>query len=61
VTLLTVAEAAQQLRLHRATIYRKIARGVLPAVQTGDRRAAIRIDQDELKRWLYNDASQPDA
>jgi excisionase family DNA binding protein len=61
VTLLTVAEAAQQLRLHRATIYRKIARGVLPAVRTGDRRAAIRIDQDELTRWLYDDASQPDA
>jgi excisionase family DNA binding protein len=51
--LLTVPEVSSLLRLHRSTIYRKIAAGILPAVQTGQPHTAVRIDEHELEAWLY--------
>lgn len=34
------------------TVRRLIARGDLPAIQPGGAGGRIRVDQDELERWL---------
>jgi putative molybdopterin biosynthesis protein len=47
--LLSVAETAQLLRVSRATAYRLIDRGDLPAHRVG---GSLRIDRDELREWL---------
>ena len=46
VTLLTVDEAAEQLRVHPVTVRRMIRRGDLAAVRIG---SVYRVDADELK------------
>lgn len=50
--LLTVAEAAERLRVSRPTLYRLISRGDMPALRVGGQ---IRLDAQELERWLYGD------
>jgi len=47
--LLTIADAAVRLNLSEHTIRRRVASGELPAVRLG---GLIRIDQDDLERWL---------
>ena len=47
--LLTIADAAVRLNLSEHTIHRRVASGELPAVRLG---GLIRIDQDDLERWL---------
>lgn len=56
--LLTVADTAKRLNVSRRTVRRLIARGELRAVQLGGRGAPVRIDPDELDRWLYADPEQ---
>ena len=51
--LLTVDEVAERLGVHRITVYRRIARGDIPAVRLGGHGAPLRVDADELERWLY--------
>ena len=48
--LLTIPDAAFRLALSEKTIRRRVASGELPAVRLG---ARIRIDQDDLERWLH--------
>ena len=55
--LLTVDQVAERLGVTRRTVERKIAAGVIPALQLGGRRSAIRVDERELEQWLYGDAS----
>jgi len=50
--LLRIPEVAARLRVSRDTVYRKIAAGQIPAVQLGDRRAALRVPEDELEAWI---------
>jgi excisionase family DNA binding protein len=50
--LMRVKEVARALDQHPATIYRKIAAGMLPAVRLGDEHAAIRVRRAELEAWL---------
>ena len=57
-SLLTPAEVARRLRQDRATIYRKIRAGVLPAVRLNDGRGALRVPEDELAAWLYSDPKE---
>jgi excisionase family DNA binding protein len=59
-SLLTPAEVGRRLRQDRATIYRKIRAGVLPAVRLNDGRGALRIPADELADWLYADPKETD-
>ena len=59
-SLLTPAEVARRLRQDRATIYRKIRAGVLPAVRLNDGRGALRIPADELAAWLYANPKETD-
>jgi excisionase family DNA binding protein len=55
--LLTVDEVAERLGVTRRTVERKIAAGLIPALQLGGRRSAIRVDERELEQWLYGNAS----
>ena len=57
-SLLTPAEVALRLRQDRATIYRKIRAGALPAVRLNDQRGALRVPEDELAAWLYADPKE---
>ena len=57
-SLLTPAEVARRLRQDRATIYRKIRAGVLPAVRLNDGRGALRVPANELESWLYSDPKE---
>jgi excisionase family DNA binding protein len=50
--LLTVKEAAAELRVHPMTVRRMIALGRVPAVQLGGPGTAVRIDRAELHHWL---------
>jgi excisionase family DNA binding protein len=54
--LLTVKEAASQLRLHPMTVRKKIERGQIPAVQLGGPGTAVRIAESELEARLYSDS-----
>jgi excisionase family DNA binding protein len=51
--LLTVSEAAARLGQSDQTVRRKIRSGMLPAVQLGGPRSAVRIDERDLETWLY--------
>jgi excisionase family DNA binding protein len=51
--LLTLAEVARRLSVSRATVYRMVYDGRLPAVRLGGRGAPLRVDEAELERWLY--------
>lgn len=46
---LTVREAAEELRISRSTIYGLLARGELPSIRVGSRRLIVRR---ELVDWL---------
>lgn len=48
--LLTIAEAAELIRVHPRTIRRRIAEGVLTAYRVGP--SLIRLDADELNALL---------
>jgi excisionase family DNA binding protein len=48
--LLSVQEAAAHLRISKATAYRLIAAGEVPAVRVGGQ---LRVDRDELREYLY--------
>jgi excisionase family DNA binding protein len=50
--LLRISEAAERLNGSRASVYRWIAEGRVPAVQLGDGGAPLRIPVDELEEWL---------
>ena len=53
ITLLTVPEAANLLRLSPATVYDKVEAGELAAVRLGHGpRPRIRIEADELRRYV---------
>jgi excisionase family DNA binding protein len=48
--LLTLSEAAELLRVSRATAYRLVSAGELPALRVGH---GLRIDRAELHEYLY--------
>ncbi len=53
--MLTVDEVAERIGQSRWSVYRKVAAGQIPAVRLGEGRAALRIDERELNRWLYGE------
>ncbi len=54
--LLTVAEVAERLGLSPMSVYRRVWAGEIPALKLGStRRAALRIQEDELDAWLYRE------
>jgi excisionase family DNA binding protein len=50
--LLRISEAAERLNVSRASVYRWIDEGRLPAVQLGGRGSPLRIPAGELQEWL---------
>ena len=53
-TLLTIEEVAEQLRVSRSTIRRRIETGEIPALKLGRAsQAPIRVDARESETWLY--------
>jgi excisionase family DNA binding protein len=50
--LLTVDETAELLRCSKASIYRRVSAGELPAVRLTGRVGPIRIVRSELSQWL---------
>ena len=55
-SLLSAAETAQILRVSRATVYRLINAGELPAHRIG---GSLRIDRDELRDYIATAAATP--
>lgn len=49
--LLKADELAERWGLNRATVYRLVQRGELPALRIG---GSIRIDPREAEKWLYS-------
>lgn len=53
--LLNVEEVGRRLGLSRATVYRRIATGDIPAVRLASQgRGAVRVSEDELEDWLFS-------
>jgi excisionase family DNA binding protein len=50
--LLRISDAAEQLNVSRASVYRWIDEGRLPAVQLGGPGAPVRIPSKDLEAWL---------
>jgi excisionase family DNA binding protein len=50
--LLRISEAAERLNVSRASVYRWIEDGRLPAVQLGGRGSPLRVPAAELEEWL---------
>ena len=56
--LLTVREVASRLGLTPSGVYSMVEAGRLPALALGEgKRPRIRVDEDELNRWLYGEAT----
>ena len=49
--IMTVAEVAEYLKVHRATIYRMARIGKIPAFKIGD---DWRFDKDAIEKWMNN-------
>jgi excisionase family DNA binding protein len=49
---LSPAEVARRLAVHRATVYRWIHTGELPAVRLGQGGTTLRVRADTLDAWL---------
>ena len=56
--LLTIPEVARSLGLCRASVYRKIAAGEIPALRLGGEHGPLRVAVDELEQWLYRDPEE---
>jgi excisionase family DNA binding protein len=54
---LTVAEVAQRLAVSERTIRRLIAAEIMPSVQLSGPRSAVRISEQELNEWLFDEAN----
>lgn len=55
--LLTIRQAAEVLGVSERTVRRRIASGELLAVQLGQPGTAVRVDADELERFVFGQAS----
>jgi excisionase family DNA binding protein len=57
--LLTPDQVAARLQISKATVYRMIAAGTLPALQLNGPGSTLRVSERELAEWLFSD--RPDA
>lgn len=58
--LLTVGEVAAILRVKPSWVYRAVREGTLPAVKLGGGRY-VRIDSDDLRRWVAEQKDRADG
>jgi excisionase family DNA binding protein len=59
--LITVKAAANVLGVHPITLRRWISSGRVPALQLGGPGNAVRLDPDELERFIYSFPRVDDA
>lgn len=52
-TFLTIGQVADRLQVSRATIYRLVGNGQLPALQLAGRGSTLRISERQLEQWLF--------
>jgi excisionase family DNA binding protein len=57
-TLLSPAEVAELLGVHRASVYRRINSGELAAIRLGED-GPLRIRSDQLEEWLAANPVDP--
>lgn len=57
VTLMTIEEVAECLRVHPSTVYRLVRQRVIPAVKIGKQ---WRVDSQTLEDWLSENATGPE-
>ena len=53
-----MTEVAELLRVSKATAYRLVQAGELPALRVGHQ---LRVDPRELDQWLYGRANREDS
>lgn len=58
-TLLTVKEVAERLRVSPACVYALVTNGQLPAVRIGIRRGVIRFTDEDLQDFINAARSKP--
>jgi excisionase family DNA binding protein len=60
--LLTVREVAEVIRQSEWSVRAKVRSGEIPSIRVGiGPRAPIRIDADDLERWLFDPSPKPPA
>jgi excisionase family DNA binding protein len=59
--LLRIPETAERLNVSRASVYRWITEGRLPAVRLGDRGGPLRVRAEELDEWLEERRTSTDV
>jgi excisionase family DNA binding protein len=47
--IMTIAEVAEYLQVHRSTIYRLVHKGQIPAFKIG---SDYRFDRDAIEKWM---------
>lgn len=52
---LTIKDVAEQLGLHKTTIYRLVKKGELPAFKVGNQ---WRFDKNILEEWISNESNK---
>jgi len=57
--LLRISEAAERLNVSRASLYRWVMEGRIPAVRLGGPGSPLRIPADELGSWLRESRVSP--
>jgi excisionase family DNA binding protein len=57
-SLLSPAEIAELLGVHRASVYRRIQAGELPAIRLGGD-GPLRVHGDDLEAWLTQYPARP--
>jgi excisionase family DNA binding protein len=58
--LLTIGQVAERLAVSRATAYRLIAAGELPALRLGGPGHSLRVAEPELQAWLISEGKEQD-
>lgn len=57
--LISVTETARRLGVSRATAYRRVREGEIPAFRVGrNRKAPLRVDPIELDAWLRSEPGE---
>ena len=57
--LLGVSDVARRLDVSKATVYRLVATGELPAIRLGGIGASVRVHEATLEQWIRDHQTTP--